>query len=174
MHESVARKSVIGFEFERGLKFFPGTREQTLRKINAAEIVVGEMAGLIARSFEGTFEPGNGFVEAIERDEIGADVVIRIAEIGIDFDGALAFVDGFLNFSLEMERPAKECVSFSSGMDGQGLLIKADGVIIIAFHLGAIGFFEDFPGARETVGRHHKKSGSTRMKCCQTMMGDPN
>jgi len=45
-------------------------------------------------------------IEAVQFDQIRSDVVVRIAELGIDFYRALAFGDGFVQATLKMVGPA--------------------------------------------------------------------
>src|SRR2546429_7021355 len=60
------------------------------------------MPRLVAARFGGALEPGNRFVKAILFDQVGPDVVVGVAKIGIDFNGALAFGDGLVDAALEM------------------------------------------------------------------------
>src|SRR6266849_6560834 len=88
-------------------------------EIGAAQIVVRKMARFVAPRFHGAFEPRDRFIEAAKLDEIGADVVVRIAEFRIELDRALAFRDSVLDAPLVMISPAQESMSFGGGMQLQ-------------------------------------------------------
>ena len=66
--------------------------------------------GLVALRRERTLEPWDGVVESTELEEVGTDVVVRVAELRIDRDRALALGDRFFVTLLEAERPAEEGV----------------------------------------------------------------
>ena len=70
------------------------------------------MAWLVAARFRGALEPGNRFIKAILFDQVGPDIVVRVTEIGIDLNGALAFGDGLVDPALEMVGPTEKGVRF--------------------------------------------------------------
>ena len=104
-------------------------------------------------------EPGDGFIEAAEADQVGADVVIGIAEIGIDSDGALALGDGVLDLALEVIGPAEKSVRFGGGIGFEGILVEHHGTVQFAGHLGLVGFLKQLPGARDVIVRHGSAVG---------------
>src|SRR5215469_922936 len=98
-----------------------------------------KMPRFVAARFGGTFEPGNRFIKAILFDQVGSDVVVRVAKVGIDLDGALAFENGLVNAALEMVGPTEKGVRLGGGVHFEGKLVKLDGAIVIAFHLRLVG-----------------------------------
>ena len=115
---------------------------------------MGKVPGFVAARFGGALEPGDGFVVALLFDQVRANVVVRIAEIGIDLDGALALRDGFVDAALEMITPAKKRMGLGRGVQFKRRLIELDGAIVIAFHLRLIGVLQDFPRAGEGLHAH--------------------
>jgi hypothetical protein len=109
--ESVARQRVARFDRQSLQKLFAGAIDQTLREIGAAQIEMGKVSRIISFCGYRALEPGNGFVKTFEADQVRADIVVGIAEIRVNLDGALAFGDGLVNLSLEMEGPAEKGVS---------------------------------------------------------------
>src|SRR5258705_1556032 len=99
-------------------------------------------------------EPGNGFLKTFEADQVRADIVVGIAEIRVNLDGALAFGDGLVNLPLEMEGPAEKSVSLGSGVKRERITIEFDGAVIVAFHLRLVGLLQTFPGLRFSFGGH--------------------
>jgi hypothetical protein len=65
-----------------------------------------KMARFIATSVNSLLQPGNSLVELAEFDHVRPNVVIWIAEIGVEFDGAFAFGNRIHQFALEVIRPA--------------------------------------------------------------------
>src|SRR5260370_27655344 len=106
-------------------------------------------------------EPGNGFVKTLEADQIGADVVVGIAEIRVNLDGALALGDGLVNLSLEMESPAEKGVSLGGRVKRERITIEFDGAVIVAFHLRLVRLLQTFPGLRFSFPGHSTLSIDT-------------
>src|SRR5262249_49068631 len=84
----------------------------------------------------------------------GADVVVRIPEIRIDLDGALAFSNRIHKLALKVVGPAEKRVRLGRGMQIQRRLIKLDGAIVVAFHLRLISVLQNFPSLREGLLGH--------------------
>src|ERR1700756_3621599 len=82
---------IARLDFQRFLEAAHGVAVHFFPEVRASQIVMWKMAGLVAARFRGTLEPGNRVVKAILFDQIGPDVVVGVAKIGIDLDGALAF-----------------------------------------------------------------------------------
>jgi hypothetical protein len=114
----VARLDVEGL-----LEAFAGAVDHALGEIDASKIEMRVVAGFVARSFDRALQPDDRFVVFLERNQICADVVVGIAEIGIDFDSALALFDCVLHFSLKVIRPAQKGVRFRGRMNFQGVLV---------------------------------------------------
>ena len=107
--------------------------------VDAAEVDVGEVARLVAHGVLGPLEPGDGFVEPAQLDQVGADVVVRVAEVGVDLDGAQALGRGLLEPTLERVRPAEERVRLGGGARGDGAPVGLDGALEVAGDLLAVG-----------------------------------
>jgi len=82
-------------------------------KICAAQIVVRKMARFVAPGINRLLQPRNGLIETALLDHVSADIIVWIAEVRIDFDGALAFQDGVFQPALEMICPAKKSMRFA-------------------------------------------------------------
>ena len=143
-----------GSIFERLLKTFHRARVHFLAQIGAAQIVVRKMARLVTARFHSAFQPRNRFIESAQLDQIRADVVVRIAELRIDFDRALALGNGVFDAALKMIRPAEKRVSLGSGVQFERGLIELHGAIVVALHLGLVSVLEDFPRPRQGFLAH--------------------
>ena len=77
---------------------------------------MGEMPWFVAARFGGALKPGNRLIVALLLDQVGANVVVGIAKVGVDLNGALALGNGLVNAALKMVSPAEKGVSFGGGM----------------------------------------------------------
>src|SRR5260370_42301089 len=110
------RQCVSWFNFKRLLKQFTGPIDHAFGQIGASEVEVRKVPGFIPFCSSRALEPGDGFVKAFEADQVGADIVVRVAEIRINLDGALAFGDRLLNLSLKVEGPTEKGMGLYSRM----------------------------------------------------------
>src|ERR1019366_8655348 len=108
------------FEFRDGLYHHP------LLFVETAEIHKGIMTWLILGRSLGFFEPLDRLVEFAFCDQICADVVVGIAELGIHFDGALALRNRVIDTSKMTIRPAAKSVGLGGGKRLDGLRVEAD------------------------------------------------
>jgi hypothetical protein len=152
--EGLARQGVARLDIDGFLETAHGLAVHFLTEISAAEIVVREMPRFVAARFDGLLQPRDGFIELPEFDQIGADVVVGIAEIRVQFDGALAFRDGIEQFALKVIRPAEEGVRFRCGMQIKRRLVELDRAIVFPVHLRLISVLKDFPRASQRLLIH--------------------
>jgi hypothetical protein len=61
--------------------------------------------------------------------QVDADVVIRVAELGVDFDGNLALSDGFVQAAFEAVGPAEIGVGVGGGVERDGFFVEPDGAV---------------------------------------------
>jgi len=104
--------------------------------VDMAQIDVGEVARFIAGGLFGPLEPGNRRIELIALHQVDADVVVGIAEIGIDFDRVMAFLDRLIEFALMAERPAQIGVTFGRGENVERVALKLDRAVHFPLFLG--------------------------------------
>lgn len=115
--EGVGGQRVVRFDVERLFEALLSAAEEFFGDIAAAEVVPGEMVGVVARGLRGLFEPGDGFVGEVFLEQVGADVVVGVTEGGVEEDGFLAFGDGVVEAALEAEGPAEEGMGFGGGVE---------------------------------------------------------
>src|SRR6266852_1982636 len=85
------------------------------------------MARLVARRALGALEPGHGVVQRALHDQVHADVVVGVAEVGIDPDGALALGDRAVDVASVRVGPAEEGVCLGGGTGLDGAPVQLDG-----------------------------------------------
>src|SRR5207249_5098012 len=95
-----------------------GIRDRNVTGVQTCALPIWKVARLVAARFRGAFQPGNGFLETAQFDQVRANVVVRIAEFRIDFDGEPALGNGFFDAPLEMIRPAEDRKSVVVGKEG--------------------------------------------------------
>src|SRR5882762_5422299 len=100
--EGLARQLVARLDRQCFQKLFARAIDQALGEIGASQIEMRKVPRVISLCRSRLFEPGDGFVKAIEPDEVRAYIVVGIAELRIDLDGAFAFGDRLLDLSLEV------------------------------------------------------------------------
>src|SRR5215469_12879556 len=152
--ERLAGEGVTGLDGEGFLEATHGLTVHFFSKIRPAEIVVRKVARLVAARFYGLLQPGNRFIELAKFDQVRANIVVRVAEIRVEFDGALAFGDGIEKLALEMIGPAEKGVRFGRGMKVQRMMVELDGTVVIAFHLRLLGILQHFPRASQGLLIH--------------------
>lgn len=145
--ERLPREGVARLNFQCFLETFHRARVHFFAEIGAAQIVMGEMARLIAARFYRALEPGNRFVKTVQLNEIRSNIVVWIAEFRVNFNGAFALGDGVVNTALKMIGPSKKCISLGRRMQVERGLVKLDSPFVIPFHLGLISVLKDFPGS---------------------------
>src|SRR6266478_7492321 len=87
-------------------------------------------------------------------DHVCANVVVWIAKVGIDFNGALALQNGVFELALEVIGPAEKGMRLSRGVQLQRRMIEFDGPIVVALHLRLIGVLQHFPCVRKSLLVH--------------------
>src|SRR5437016_5175843 len=87
------RQRIIRVQRERFLVAFDGLLPLSLALVDSAEVQVREGRTLVALGLHGLFEPRDRFVELLLLDQIRADVVVGVAELGIHRNGVAAFLD---------------------------------------------------------------------------------
>src|SRR5712692_11513943 len=71
-------------DLERGLELLDRAQHHPLLRVDAPQVHVGEVPRIIARSRLGFLQPLNRLVELSPFDEVGPDVVVRVAEGRVD------------------------------------------------------------------------------------------
>jgi hypothetical protein len=147
-------QGIARLNFQSFLETALGAAIHFLAEVRAAQVVMREMARLVALGFHGAFEPGNGFIKPPQFNQIRANIVVGIAKLRIEIDGPAALRDGFVDFALEMISPAQKGMRFRGGMNVERRLIQLHGTFVVAFHLRLIGILKDFPCTGQSFLAH--------------------
>ncbi len=118
------------------------------------------MARLIAFGVFRPLEPGNGVVEFLLLHQVDADVVVGVAEFGVDLDGDLALGDGFVQAALKAIGPAQIGISIGRGVERDGLSVEPDGGVELLGHLQFHRFADELDGALLIFARGHIRTAS--------------
>ena len=103
---------------------------------------MGIAAGVVAGRADGLFEPGDGLLPLVLLDQVSPNIVVGIAEVGINLDGLQAFRDGALVVAEEGVGPAAESVGFGRGAGFDRLRVEGDGLVVLALYLTFVGLLE--------------------------------
>src|SRR5262245_1107302 len=106
---------------------------------------MGKGRALIASRLQRFLKPGNRFVEFALFDQIGSDVVIRIAEIWVLRDGLVTFFDRIVETPHKAVGPPEEGIGLGSRMSLDRFLVERHGFFQFALHLAFIGLLEELP-----------------------------
>ena len=104
-----------------------------LLEIDTPKVHEGKLARLVACRLLGLLQPEDGLVEPSLLHQVDPDVVVGVAEVGVDLDRAEALGRGLLQSALEAQGPAQEGVGLRRGVNRDGdrvyyvRLIGADG-----------------------------------------------
>src|SRR3990170_597427 len=135
-------EGISGIDSQGLLEFLQRLFQHPLRQVDASEIAMGKMVGLVPFGPNGSFEPRNGLFLPAQIDEVGSDVVVWVAEIGIDRDRFLAFLYGGFVASLEAVGPAQKRMSLRCGAAFNGGPVESDRLVQLPLHLAAVGLLE--------------------------------
>src|SRR5712692_3641325 len=139
--------SVIGLNGEGLFKFFQSLFQHPFGQIDASQIAVGVVVCLIPSRLNRLLEPRNRLVELPEVDEIGPNVVVGIAEVRIDGDRLLAFLNRFVVTAQETEGPTQKRVGLRSRTAMNRFPVQNHGPLQVSLHLAVVGFLEELQGS---------------------------
>src|SRR5262249_34957541 len=106
-------------------------------------------------------EPGDCLVELSLLHQIAADIVIGVAEVGIDLDSAQTLLGRLLQTPLEAVSPSQEGMSLGSRVHLDRAPIELDRAVELPPHLMLVSLLPDLGGSIE-AGRAHTVTRSAR------------
>jgi len=110
--EGSARERVFRLDLERAHELLLRLPEEALRPVDVSEVAVRVVAWLVARGDDRALEPRDRLVQIAALDQVGADVVVRVPEVGIDGDRLLALRDRLVDAAWKLYvQPRKVCAS---------------------------------------------------------------
>src|SRR5262245_38599914 len=152
--EFPARGGVAWLDGDGALELADRVVDLVLSHVDARQVEIRIVTGLVAPRALGALEPIDRFLLAPQGDQVGADVVIRVAEVRIDRDRHLALGDRF-RVAVEVgQRPAEKGVSLRGGVQFDGAAIERDGLFQPAGHLSLVGPLEVALGFFAYLVRH--------------------
>src|SRR5262245_41401398 len=110
--------------------------------VHPCQVAVGKVARLIARGSHRPREPRDRLFGPPQLDEIGADVVVGVAEGGVDLDRRVTMGNGLVEPALRALRPPEKRVRLGGGLRLDRFLVEADGLVDAPIHLGPVREFE--------------------------------
>src|SRR5262245_29503958 len=143
---------IAGGYADGGLELAQGIPPFALFEVDPAQVHVRELPGLVALGVLGLLQPRNGVVESVLLHEIDADVVVGVAEVGIELDRPVTLPGGFLEPALERVAPAEEGMRLGGRADADRFLVEGDGAIQLPGHLVAIGIAPEDDGPAQGLG----------------------
>src|SRR5689334_3505191 len=147
----LGRLGVGGRETHRGLELAERVPPASLLEIDAAEVHERKLSWLVARRLLGALEPRDRLVELALLHQVHADVVVRVAEVGIHVDRAQALGRGLVEAPLKRVRPSQERVGLGRRTRRDRAPVDLDGALEIAGHLPTIRFAPELDRALALV-----------------------
>src|SRR5712692_10253162 len=117
---------LAGVDLERRLELLDRAKHHPLLRVDAPQVHVGEVPRLIARSRLGFLQPLNRLVELSPFDEVGPDVVVRVAEGWVDSDRLLTLLDCLADATLKAVGPTAERVCLGGGVEPERFCVELD------------------------------------------------
>src|SRR5205085_2211143 len=102
---------------------------------DATEVEVRVKVSFITRGRERAPQPGNRTSQIALLNQVSADVVIRISEVGVNLNRLMAFGNCFVRQSHKAVRPAEKCVRLGGRAGGKRLAVEVGGGVQLAAHL---------------------------------------
>ena len=71
----------------------------------------------------GAFEPGDRFIQPVQFNKIGPNVIIRIPKVRVRPDGPMTFFNGFVQLPHKAVGPSEEGIRFGRRKEVNGVLV---------------------------------------------------
>src|SRR6266566_596108 len=127
-------------DFKRSLELLDRAQHHPLLRVDTPQVHVREVPWLIARSRLSLLQPLDRLVELPLLDEVGPDVVVRVAEGLVDSDRLLTLVDCLVQATLKAVGPAAERVCLGGGVERERLRVKLDRAIEVTTQMMFLPF----------------------------------
>src|SRR4030095_4918952 len=127
----------------------------SLTDVDPHEVKKGELPRLVAFVLLGLFKPRDRLVQLVLLHQVDPDVVVRIAELGIDLDRAKALLRGLRQVALEAHRPPQEGMCLCRRIQLNRLAIELDRSIHISPCLVAVALPPEFRRSSQSLSVFH-------------------
>src|SRR2546427_3891318 len=122
------------------------------------EVHVGELPRLVARGALRLLEPRDRLLELALLHQVATDIVVRVAEVGIDLDRLETLARRLLEAPLEAQGPPEERVRLCRRVHVDGTLVELDGALEVTLHLVAVRLPPQRGRAFQELGIAHRSS----------------
>ena len=113
-----------------------------------------ELPRFVALGLHGPAQPRLRLIETVLLHQVDPDVVVGVAEVGIEVDGDLAMPDGQPEAPLYPVHPTQKCVGVSGGMHIDGLLVLRLGAVDVPVLMPLIPFLQQSQSLFALERRH--------------------
>ena len=115
--ERLARQRIPWLHGKRFLEATHSLAIHFFAEVGAAQVVMRKMTRLVTPCLYCLLQPRNGLIKLAKFNQVRSDIVVRIAEVRIEFDRTLALRDGIQQLALEVIRPAEKSMRFGRWME---------------------------------------------------------
>ena len=138
--KSCSCNRIIGSMTKGSAKFLQSFSIFFSIQMNPSHVQVGKLSRFVAPGGHCLPQPGFCFVHLAFLHEVDADVVVRIAEVGIQLDGNLTMLNRLLKIPSKTVHPAQEGMGIGGGMGLNGLCVVLNRTLDVSFPVAAISF----------------------------------
>src|SRR2546425_577671 len=137
--QELLRRFVVRVHAEGGEERLARLLPHSFLQVNPREVRVRVEVAAVPRRGDRLLEPRDRVIQAVQLDQVRADVVVRISERRVDRDRPLALLDRVVVPAHEAECPCMESVGLSGRSEPNRTLV-------------CVGRAFEFPGTLEDVG----------------------
>src|SRR6185369_7930679 len=147
---------VLGGGADGGLELPQRLPPFALFEVDPSEVHVRELPWLVPLGQLGPLQPRHRLIQPVLLHQVDADVVVRVAEVGIDVDRQVALARRLVEPPLEGIGPAQERVGLGGGTDADRFLVERDGAIELARHLVTVRLPPEIDGPAQVLGQRRR------------------
>src|SRR2546425_2696276 len=126
-----------------------------LPEVEPPQVHEGELTRFVAFGLVSLFKPRNRLVQLVLLHQVDPDVVVRVAELGIDLDRAEALLGGLRYAALEAHGPPQEGMCLCCRVHLDGMPVELDRAIQLSPYVAAVGLPPEFRRLPQSLSFFH-------------------
>src|SRR2546425_5356592 len=126
-----------------------------LPEVEPPQVHEGELTRFVAFGLLSLFKPRNRLVQLVLLHQVDPDVVVRVAELGIDLDRAEALLGGLRYAALEAHGPPQEGMCLCCRVHLDGMPVELDRAIQLSPYVAAVGLPPEFRRLPQSLSFFH-------------------
>src|SRR5262249_36272158 len=140
--ERANSKTILRVQVNCSLVFAKRGKPIASRLVNAPEVEMRIKIALVSFGVLGALKPSYCAAIVALLYQISADIVIRVAKVGVNLDGLMTFVDRLVQHPHEVVGPSQERVRLGSRISLDRPLIERDCFVKVSLLLSFVGLLK--------------------------------